>query len=97
MISPFWSKYGKTGSGKEATMSQSLSPTPLEESWQAGCVGRRKKTIREGRSGISYVKEEEPKSTINCGKQTLGRRRNVVKMIVFPAWATREATVGNQG
>ena len=78
-------------------MSLSLSPTPLEESWQAECVGRRKKTIREGRSGISFVKEEEPRSTTNCGRQTLGRRRNVVKMIVFLAWATEEATAENQG
>ena len=55
-------------------------------------IRKRKRTIREERSGISYVKEEEPRSTINCGKQTLGRRRNVVKMIVF-----LEATAGNQG
>ena len=78
-------------------MFQSLSPTPLEESWQAECVRRKKKTIREERSGISYVKEEEPRSTINCGKQTLGQRRNVVKMIVFPAWARKEAIAGDKG
>ena len=78
-------------------MFQYLSPTPLEESWQAGCARKRRRTIREERSGISFVKKEEPRSTINCGNQTLGHRRNVVKMIVFLAWARKEAILGDKG
>ena len=78
-------------------MSQSLSPTPPEESWPAGCDGKRRRTIKEERSDISFVKKEEPRSTINCGNQTLGHRRNVVRMIVFPAWARKEAIAGDKG
>ena len=78
-------------------MSQSLSPTPPEESWPAGCDGKRRRTIKEERSDISFVKEEKPRFTINCGKRTLGQRRNVVRMIASLAWVKKEATAGDKG
>ena len=83
----------------KAYMAENLPPppTPPEESWPAGCDGKRRRTIREERSDISFVKEEEPRFTINCGKRTLGQRRNVVRMIASLAWVKKEATAGDKG